>query len=67
VVNYLSPKEAATKLGCSVNTIARAAKKHGYGVVAGNRFVAITNRDADRLKKSIHDTPGNPEWIAAKK
>jgi len=35
----------------------------GLGVVSGGRFVAITPRDAMKLKGRIHTTPGNPDWI----
>lgn len=63
MATYLSPAEAGKLLGCSARSVARAAKTMGLGVVAGGRFVAITPRDAMKLKGRIHTTPGNPDWI----
>lgn len=66
-VVYLTSHEAAEKLGCSVKTITRAARRAGCGVFVhgGNRLAALHPTDLLRMKAVIHDTSGNPLWIAA--
>lgn len=64
-VVYLSTLEAAKKLKCSQTTVRRVAKRHAVGIhVAGNRLVALAERDVLALKDLIHATSGNPNWIA---
>jgi len=66
-VPYLSPTEVATKLGVSVNTIGRAARKAGCGVYThgGDKLAALHPAEVASLKTHIHATSGNPAWIAA--
>lgn len=66
-VVYLTSHEAAEKLGCSVKTVARAARRAGCGVFVhgGNRLAALHPSDLVRMKAVIHETSGNPIWIAA--
>lgn len=66
-VPYLSPTEVATKLGVSVNTIGRAARKAGCGVYTngGSKLVALHPSDVTALRTHVHATSGNPVWIAA--
>jgi DNA-binding MurR/RpiR family transcriptional regulator len=66
-VPYLSPTEVATKLGVSVNTVGRAARKAGCGVYThgGVKLAAVHPTEVASLKTHIHETSGNPVWIAA--
>jgi hypothetical protein len=68
-VVYLTSSEAAEKLGCSVKTITRAARRAGIGVFVhgGNRLAALHPSDLTRMRSVIHATSGNPDWIAAAK
>lgn len=66
-VVYISCGEAARRLGCSPNTIGRAARRGGIGVfVEGGRLAALATRDLPKLKPLIHETSGNPVWIATR-
>lgn len=66
---YVDIAQAATMLGCSRSTAARAAKSARAGVFvagpSGLRLVAIDRRELARLRPFIHETPGNPNMIAA--
>ncbi len=66
-VVYLTSSEAAEKLGCCVKTITRAARRAGIGVFVhgGQRLAALHPADLTRMKAVIHETSGNPLWIAA--
>lgn len=66
-VVYLTSSEAAEKLGCCVKTVTRAARRAGIGVFVhgGNRLAALHPSDLVRMKAVIHETSGNPLWIAA--
>lgn len=66
-VVYLTSHEAAEKLGCSVKTITRAARRVGCGVFVhgGNRLAALHPSDLKRMKEVIQPSSGNPLWIAA--
>jgi hypothetical protein len=65
-MGYYSTRQAAAKLGCSAKTISRAAKKAGVGVhFIGGRLAALAPADLLALKPYIHETSGNPDWIAA--
>lgn len=66
-VVYLSMESAAKRLGCSPPTVRRVAKARGIGILAdGSRIVAVSVHDLPLLKPHIHETSGNPLWIAAK-
>lgn len=67
-VAYLTSHEAAEKLGCSVKTVTRAARRAGVGVFVhgGVRLAALHPGDLAKMKSHIHETSGNPVWIAAK-
>lgn len=66
-VVYLTSSEAAEKLGCCVKTVTRAARRAGIGVFVhgGNRLAALHPSDLVRMKAVIHETSGNPLWIAS--
>ena len=57
----LSTREVAARLGVDESTVRRAASKHGLGQKKGWSW-AFTARDLARLRKVIHDGPGNPNW-----
>lgn len=65
-VVYLTSSEAAEKLGCCVKTVTRAARRAGIGVFVhgGKRLAALHPADLTRMKSVIHETSGNPIWIA---
>lgn len=67
-VAYLTSHEAAEKLGCSVKTVTRAARRAGVGVFVhgGNRLAALHPADLAKMKSHIHETSGNPVWIATR-
>jgi len=69
VVVYLSSDEAAKALGCKPKTIVRAARAARCGVFVrgGTRFAAVSPADLPRLRPYVHETSGNPVWIAAGK
>jgi hypothetical protein len=65
-VVYVSTIRAAKMLRCSSPTIRRIAKAQGVGVrVEGGRLVALTQTDIAAIKPHVHETSGNPLWIAA--
>jgi excisionase family DNA binding protein len=67
VTGYYSGTQAAKFLGCSVNTISRAARKAGVGIwLIGGRLAALSPADVEALKAHIHETSGNPNWIATR-
>lgn len=66
-MGYYSTRQAAERLGCSAKTISRAAKKSGRGIYfIGGRLAALSPADLAALKPHIHETSGNPNWIAAR-
>jgi excisionase family DNA binding protein len=66
-IEYLSMEEAAKRLSCSPPTVRRIAKQRGLGVrVQNGRIVAIATHELPLLKPFIHETSGNPNWIAAR-
>jgi excisionase family DNA binding protein len=66
-VVYISGQEAAKRLGVSSVTISRVARRTGIGVfVEDGRLAALATTDLPLLKSHIHETSGNPNWIAAK-
>ena len=67
-VAYLSMASAAKRLGCGSATVRRIAKSRRIGIFAdGTRIVAVSVHDLPLLKPHIHETSGNPVWIAAAK
>jgi hypothetical protein len=68
-VPYLSPVEVAEKLGCSINTVGRAARRAALGVYThgGKKLAALHPNELARLRTHVHATSGNPVWIAAKR
>ena len=66
-VVYLSMLTAAKRLGCGSATLRRIAKARGVGILAdGSRIVAVAEHELPILKPLIHETSGNPVWIANK-
>ena len=66
-VVYLSMETAAKRLGCSSPTVRRIAKAKGVGILAdGSRIVAVAEHELPLLRPFIHETSGNPVWIAAR-
>jgi hypothetical protein len=63
---YYNATTAAKVLGCSRSSVCRAAKSHGVGIFANGRLSVLSKSDVSKIKDLIHDTPGNPFWIAAK-
>jgi len=64
---YYSAHQAAERLGCSVKTISRAARRADVGVwLISGRLAALSPANAAALKLQIHETSGNPNWIAAR-
>lgn len=67
-VVYISGQEAAKRLGVAPITISRVARRTGIGVfVEDGRLAALATTDLPRLKPFIHETSGNPAWIAQAK
>ena len=67
-MGYYSTRQAAAKLGCSAKTISRAAEKANVGIrFIGGRLAALAPADLAALRSMIHETSGNPNWIAARK
>jgi len=66
-VVYFSTLEAAKRLRCAPPTVRRIAKAKGVGIrVEGNRLVALTANDLAAIKPHVHETSGNPVWIASR-
>jgi hypothetical protein len=67
-VVYISGQEAAKRLGVAPITVSRVARRTGIGVfVEDGRLAALATTDLPRLQPHIHETSGNPVWIAAAK
>lgn len=66
-MNHFTATLAAKMLECSRSSVCRAAKASGAGIYANGRLVAITQNDLKKIKPFIHETSGNPDWIAAGK
>lgn len=63
---YISRGEAGRRLGVSPNTVARAARRAGVGIFIENgRLAALSLEDLVAIKPHIHESSGNPDWIAA--
>jgi hypothetical protein len=66
-MGYYSTRQAAAKLGCSAVTISRAAKKANVGIhFINGRLAALAPADLKALQPFIHETSGNPDWIATR-
>ena len=67
-VPYVSPSELANKLGISPNTVGRAARRVGLGIYThgGKRLAALHPADVPKVRAAVHETSGNPVWIAAR-
>jgi len=66
-VVYLSMNAAAKRLGCSSPTVRRVAKAKGLGIkTEQNRIVAVAVHELALLKPLIHESSGNPVWIATR-
>jgi excisionase family DNA binding protein len=66
-VVYISGQEAARRLGVAPITVSRVARRHGIGIIVEDgRLAALATTDLPLLKPYIHETSGNPNWIAAK-
>ena len=50
-LNYLTATEVAKRLGCSTNSVGRAAREAGVGVLAGGRIVAVAPEDVSKLSQ----------------
>jgi hypothetical protein len=61
----LTAAEVAARLGCSDNSVGRAARAMGLGVYAGGKLVGIVAGDVPAIAGAIHARPGNPNWVAA--
>jgi hypothetical protein len=47
--------------------VRRIAKSRGVGILAdGTRIVAVAEHELALLKPFIHETSGNPVWIASR-
>lgn len=64
--SYYNATTAAKVLGCSRSSVCRAAKSHGVGIFTNGRLAVLSKNDVSKIKELIHETPGNPYWIAAK-
>lgn len=63
---YYSATTAAKMLGCSRSSVCRAAKNYGIGIFTDGRLAALAKGDLSQIKSHVHETPGNPQWIAAR-
>ncbi len=65
-VVFVSPTELARSLGISPNTVGRAARRVGCGIYThgGQRLAALHPAEVGKVKAAVHETSGNPVWIA---
>jgi hypothetical protein len=61
---YLGTGDAAERLGCSKSSVSRGARAKGVGIYVRGKLVALSPRDVEEIRGVIHETPGNPVWIA---
>lgn len=67
-MGYYSTRQAAERLGCSAKTVSRVAAKAGVGIhFINGRLAALSPADLTAIKPLIHETSGNPNWIATAK
>lgn len=65
MLEYMTPTQVAERLDANVHSVCRATRALNLGIFAGGRLVAIPPADIPAIRAALHDTPGNPEWIAA--
>lgn len=58
---WYSVSEAAEYVGTTRTSLKRAAAKDRIGIWIRDRLVAITLKQAEGLRKTIHDTAGRPK------
>jgi hypothetical protein len=63
---YFNATSAAKELGCSRSSVCRAAKNDGIGIFTNGRLAVLSKQDVASIKNHIHETSGNPLWIAAR-
>lgn len=64
---YISGQEAARRLGVAAITVSRIARREGIGIIVEDgRLAALAITDLQLIKLHIHETSGNPNWIAAR-
>jgi hypothetical protein len=63
---YFNATYAAKIIGCSRSSVCRAAKSNGIGIFTNGRLAALTKNDISVIRERVHETPGNPLWIAAR-
>jgi len=63
---YVNATTAAKMLGCSRSSVCRAAKNYGIGIFTNGRLAALAKGDLSQIKSHVHETSGNPQWIAAR-
>lgn len=66
VNEYVNATTAAKILGCSRSSVCRAAKNYGIGIFTNGRLAALAKCDLNQIKSHVHETAGNPQWIAAR-
>ena len=66
VNEYVNATTAAKIIGCSRSSVCRAGKSHGIGIFTNGRLAAIAKNDLNQIKSQVHETAGNPNWIAAR-
>jgi hypothetical protein len=67
MIHILTLADVAKLIGCSKATVSRAAHTAKVGFVAGNRLMGFTKDDIVKIKPYVHETAGNPDWIALKR
>lgn len=61
-MNYwYTVSEAAEHVGTTRTSLKRAASEKRVGIWIRDRLVAITLKQAETLRKTIHDTAGRPK------
>ena len=64
---YISGQEAAKRLGVAPITVSRIARREGIGIIVeGGRLAALAITDLQLIRPHIHETSGNPDWIAGR-
>lgn len=66
VNEYVNATTAAKIIGCSRSSVCRAAKNYGIGIFTNGRLAALAKGDLNQIKSHVHETSGNPQWIAAR-
>lgn len=63
-LDCLTAREVADRLGCSDNSVGRAARAKSLGVYAGGKLVGIVADDVPAIAEALHSRPGNPNWVS---